>query len=132
MKNLFATSFLLLFSVFASAAEDSAEAAALHWLSLIDSGQYSQSWDASAVRFQASLTSEDWVKALNGVRKPFGELLSRKVKKAKRRSSLPGAPDGEYTVFTMKSQFENKKKAIETLTLVKTGTQWKAVGYFIK
>ncbi|MFK8021690.1 MAG: hypothetical protein AB8B86_18150 [Pseudomonadales bacterium] len=40
MKNLFATSFLLLFSVFASAAEDSAEAAALHWLSLIDSGQY--------------------------------------------------------------------------------------------
>ena len=132
MKNLLAAFFVLLFSAFALASDSSAEEAALHWLGLIDNGQYSQSWNASAPRFQASLTSEDWVRALNGARKPFGELKSRKVKKAKKRSTLPGLPDGEYTVLTMKSSFENKKKATETLTFVKIENEWKAIGYFIK
>lgn len=131
MRMILTTLFTVLISV-SAIAEDSAESSALAWLAMIDSGEYAASWDESAPYFQANLTREDWVKALNGVRKPLGTLEHRKVKKAKSRSSLPGAPDGEYVIFTLKSSFKNKRKATETLTVVKSDSVWKAVGYFIK
>ena len=47
--------------------------------------------------------------------------------------SLPGAPDGKYTVVTFSTTFEKKEAAIETLTFVLDKDKtWKAAGYFVK
>ena len=70
---------------------------------------------------------------MEGMRKPFGKNLSRQLKSAHYRTSLPGAPDGEYVVVQFKASFENKKSAIETVTpmLDKDG-KWRVSGYYMK
>jgi hypothetical protein len=70
---------------------------------------------------------------VQGVRDPLGKMRSRKVKSATYKTSLPGAPDGEYVVIQYDSSFEHKQAAVETVTpmLDKDG-KWRVSGYFIK
>ena len=60
-------------------------------------------------------------------------MISRELISISFAEELPGAPDGEYVVLQYKTSFENKKKAIETITpmLEKDGS-WKISGYYIK
>jgi hypothetical protein len=70
---------------------------------------------------------------LQAKRAPLGKVLSRTVKSAVYKTTLPGAPDGQYVVIVYESSFEHKKSAIETVTpsLGKDG-QWRVSGYFIR
>ena len=114
-------------------AEKQAVAAAESWLALVDDGKYGESWDAAADYLKNAVTKDDFVKSLNAARKPLGKLKSREVKSKEYRTSLPGAPDGEYVVIQFKTVFENKKAAIETVTpmLGKDG-KWRVSGYYIR
>ncbi|MGA2423709.1 MAG: DUF4019 domain-containing protein [Terriglobales bacterium] len=66
-------------------------------------------------------------------REPLGKLLSRKLKSATYKTTMPGAPDGEYVVIQYDSSFEHKQAAVETVTpmLDKDG-KWRVSGYYIK
>ena len=114
-------------------AEAAAEDAAKAWLSLIDTEKYAESWDEAAQYFRDALPKDQWVQAMQAARKPLGKNLSRELKSKSYRTSVPGAPDGEYVVIQFKASFENKKSAIETITpmLDKDG-KWRVSGYFIK
>ena len=103
------------------------------WLAGIDAEKYSQSWKNSAQFFQKAITEAGWSDALTKVRKPLGEMKSRKLLDAKSAKSLPGAPNGEYFVIQFDTTFAAKEQAVETVTfmLEKDGT-WNAAGYFIK
>ena len=63
----------------------------------------------------------------------MGKLLSRKLKSATYKTTMPGAPDGEYVVIQYDSSFEHKQAAVETVTpmLDKDG-KWRVFGYYIK
>lgn len=113
--------------------EKAAVAAAEKWLSLVDAGNYGQSWSEAAGYFRNAVTQENWVQSLNAVRNPLDKLISRDVKSTAYRTSLPGAPDGEYVVIQFKTSFKNKKSAIETVTpmLQKDGS-WRVSGYYIR
>ncbi|MBV9672301.1 MAG: DUF4019 domain-containing protein [Verrucomicrobia bacterium] len=113
--------------------ENEARKSAEQWLSLIDAGEYLQSWQTAAEYFQRAMPREQWSRTLNAVRKPLGSLISRKIRSAKYTRSLPGAPDGEYVILRFQTSFANKLDAIETVTpmLEKEG-QWRVSGYFIK
>jgi hypothetical protein len=102
------------------------------WLSIVDSGEYSKSWQATGSLFQKQLSDSQWTDALNKTRKPFGKLISRKIKSSDYKTSLPGVPDGEYIVTVFNTSFENKKKGKETVTAIFENNEWKVVGYFIK
>ena len=67
------------------------------------------------------------------MRKPQGEITSRKQKSATHKTSLPGAPDGDYFVFEFDTSFANLPAAVETVTVAfdKDGS-WRTVGYRIK
>jgi len=108
-----------------------AETAALSWLALADTGDYGRSWDQAAGLFQGSISRTTWTGALGNARQPLGKVISRKLKTAVFKRSLPGAPDGEYVVIQYKTQFEHHA-ATETVTpmLDKDGA-WKVSGYFI-
>ena len=107
--------------------------AANEWLNLIDNGRYAESWDLAAELFKRAVEKETWEKQLNAVREPLGKLISRKVIKKKYMTSVPGAPDGEYVLIQYSTSFENKKKAIETVTPMKDRDgEWRVSGYFIK
>lgn len=116
-----------------AAKEQVAVSAAEKWLALIDAGQHAESWKSAAEYFRTAVKQEQWEQAIKGVRPPLGKLISRKVKSKTFKTSLPGAPDGEYVILEFESSFENKKAAVETVTPMKDKDgQWRVSGYFIK
>jgi hypothetical protein len=60
-------------------------------------------------------------------------VISRKLKTKVYKTSLPGAPDGQYVVIQFETSFQNKKSAIETVTpMFEKDGRWKVSGYYIK
>ena len=134
---LIAAAFLLALPAFAAEKHDDAEkqamATAVSWLALVDDGKFAESWDASADSLKNAVGKDDFVKSLNAVRKPLGSLKSRKVQSAEYRTSLPGAPDGQYVVIQFKTSFEHKESAIETITpMLDKDKNWRVSGYYIR
>ncbi|MCP5002946.1 MAG: DUF4019 domain-containing protein [Planctomycetes bacterium] len=126
---------LILVPVDASASEEktrAAEKAANDWLALVDSKQYKNSWNESASLFRNAISPSDWAKAVNAARSPLGRVVSRNLISANYTTTLPGAPDGEYVVLQFQSKFENKAKAIETITPMLDGDQWRVSGYYVR
>jgi hypothetical protein len=120
----------------ASAQEPEKEKALLAagtWLSLVDAGDYSKSWREAAEYFRGAITEDEWMHSLNAARNPLGKLISRKVISASYKTSLPGAPDGQYVVIQFETSFENKSSAIETVTpMLEKNGDWRVSGYYIK
>lgn len=109
------------------------EKAALTWLLLIDDANYGESWETAAAYFKNAIKREKWEQMLNAVRKPLGRVLSRELISKTYTKSLPGAPDGEYTVIQFKTSFENKISGIETVTpMLDPDGIWRVSGYFIQ
>jgi hypothetical protein len=130
--------FALALSVITAAAKDSekekaAVSAAEKWLRMVDEGKYSDSWQEAAGYLRNAINQEQWNRSLQAVRKPLGKVVSRQMKSATYKTSLPGAPDGEYVVIQFDTSFENKKAAIETVTpMMGQDGKWRVSGYYIK
>ena len=114
-------------------AEKTAIKASTAWLSLLDEGNYAESWNQAARFFKNAVPKEQWLHSMETFRVPLGKMMTRKLKSKQYTKALPGAPDGEYVVIQYETQFENKKLAIETVTpiLDKDG-KWRVSGYYIK
>ncbi len=128
---------LILATVPAIAASPAKESAALisadTWLRMVDSENYAESWKEAAELFRNAVTQDQWKQSMQAVRKPLGKLISRKITTKTYRTSLPGAPDGEYVVIQFKTTFEHKKSAIETVTpMIDKDGNWRVSGYYIK
>jgi hypothetical protein len=115
------------------AAQKAAITAAGAWLSLVDEGNYAESWNQAAGFFKNAVTKDQWLNSMKAFRIPLGNMVVRKLKSKQYTKTLPGAPDGEYVVIQYETTFEKKQSAIETVTpmLDKDG-KWKVSGYFIK
>jgi hypothetical protein len=113
--------------------EELAKKAAESWLTLMDEGKYGDSWSQAAQVFKVQIKKGQWETTARAVRSPLGALQSRTLKSATYKTSLPGAPDGEYVVIQYDSSFEHKQSAVETVTpmLDKDGT-WRVSGYQIR
>jgi hypothetical protein len=113
--------------------EDLAKQAAGAWLALVDAGKYADSYRDAAESFKQRVSKGQWESTAKAVRAPLGRLQSRKLKSITYKTSLPGAPDGQYVILQYDSLFEHKQSAVETVTpmLDKDGT-WRVSGYFIK
>ena len=128
----------LIFSgITALAADSKKEVAALHaaekWLAMVDSEKYVESWKEASEFFRNAVQPQQWEQSMRAVRKPLGNLIFRKVKSKTYRTSLPGAPDGEYVVIQFETSFENKKSAIETVTpMMDKDGKWRVSGYYIR
>ena len=109
------------------------DSSAEKWLRMIDEGKYAESWKDAAELFRNAISHEQWEQSLRAVRKPLGKVVTRKVKTMNYKTSLPGAPDGEYVVIEFASSFEKKKSAIETVTpMMDKDGKWRVSGYYIK
>jgi Protein of unknown function (DUF4019) len=113
--------------------KQAAQQSAASWLELVDSGKYAESWQSASTLFKAAVTPEQWKSALHASRDPLGKLLARKLTSSTYKTSVPGAPDGQYVVIRYDSTFEHKQSAVETITpmLDKDG-KWRISGYYIK
>lgn len=116
-----------------NARPSSAVTAAKKWLQLIDEGNYGATWAQASGYFRKAVTRGKWEHSMEAVRKPLGKMLSRKLKLKEYKTSLPGAPDGQYEVMQFETSFAHKKSAVETVIFMKgAGGRWGAAGYFIR
>lgn len=124
----------LLLSLFTQvhASTNAAEAVALAWLEAIDSGQYKQAWEASSPILQRPLSPYMLERTIGAARRDFGAVESRQRVRVSRERSMPGAPDGDYMVFTFLTRFENKARSIETITPHLEEGAWRVSGYYVK
>ena len=130
---------ILLFTICGCAQESNSEAeklaiaSAQSWLEFVDVEKYAESWEEAAELFKLAISEIKWVESIQTVRKPLGKVISRKLDSQKYMTSLPGAPDGEYVVIQYKTEFENKKSAVETITpMLDNDGKWRVSGYYIK
>jgi hypothetical protein len=113
-----------------AAALDAAQTAVEKWLVLVDKGHYGKAWDESASRFRIAVTKEQWTKDASTVRQPLGRIVSRSMKSREFKTSIPGAPIGQYAVIRFSTVYENKPMATETLTsMFDVDGTWRVEGY---
>lgn len=112
--------------------ELAAQAAGEKWLGLLDRGEYGAAWDQCAQLFRRRVTREQWIDSLPSTRGPFGAMKARKVELAAYKTSLPGAPDGQYVTVRYRTSFENKDNAEELVTFAFEDSVWRPTGYFIR
>ncbi|PKN50750.1 MAG: hypothetical protein CVU55_15615 [Deltaproteobacteria bacterium HGW-Deltaproteobacteria-13] len=113
--------------------EKAAVAAAQKWLVLVDTGKYSESWREAAGYFKNAVQQDQWEQSIQAIRPPLGKVISRKLKTKVYKTTLPGAPDGQYVVIQFRTSFQNKKSAVETVTpMLDNDGRWRVSGYFIK
>ncbi len=129
---VFVLSFFLVATAYADDDRDAARAAALNWLSHVDSGDYDNAWSAAAEFFRSNVTEGQWRTAANNVRSPLGDLVSRVFDSARHSARLPGFPQGDYYVVLFHSRFEDRGTASETVTVMNDNGEWRAVGYYIQ
>ena len=114
-------------------AKEISEQVAKIWLGFIDDGQFGSSHDNAADLFRKAVTRDDWIKQVTAVRDPLGALKTRTLGSAKYTTTVPGGADGKYVILTFDSTFENKAKAVETVSLQEADPNfWRVSGYFIK
>lgn len=110
-----------------------AQVAATAWLAQLDAGNYPATWTSGASAFQAAISQENWLQALQQVRTPLGAVKTRTLKSAQFTQSLPNAPKGEYVVIQYDTTFASKPGAVETVTPMRDQDgSWKVSGYFVR
>lgn len=116
-----------------AAKEKDAVSAAKVWLTMVDEGKYADSWQNTATYFRNTVPQSQWEQSLQAIRTPLGKVVSRRVNTKSYKTSLPGAPDGEYLVIQFATSFANKKSSVETVTpMLENDGTWRVSGYFIK
>lgn len=111
----------------------SAVDAADRWLALADADDGAATWDQASASFQAAVSRSAWADALRQARQPFGAAKSRKLLSSEFKTSLPGAPAGEYVLIQYQTQFEHRANAVETVVPMRERDGgWKVSGYFVK
>jgi len=110
-----------------------ANAAAMHWLNLLDQYQFPGSWlDASSL-FRDVISQDQWVAAMEGTRKRYGNVRTRQVKNFTKTHTLTFGTAGEFMVITYRTEFSKKANMLEQVVMMTEGPLrlWKAVHYQI-
>jgi hypothetical protein len=113
------------------ASENEARAAALHWLRLLDTGDYEEAFEFEAQDFRMFRTQSQFVRLMQARRAPFGNALSRNFIGAAHVEKFVGAPEGNYESVLFKTAFEHKNPTAERVILIKQPIGWRVIDYRI-
>jgi len=110
-----------------------ASAAADAWLEHIDAGDEAAAWRGTSSLFRQMVNEAQWAEAHGRVTAVLGRPLERELRDTEHRTSVPGAPDGQYVLLTYDTRFERKQEAVETVvTMLDDDGAWRVGGYFVQ
>ena len=109
-------------------AESAAVAAARDWLALVDKGDWNKSWEGTGQSFKALNTVETWRRVASQVQGPLGAVKSRLLIS---EEYVPAPPYG-YQMVKFRTDYASKAGAVETLSLVREGGEWRVVGVTVE
>jgi hypothetical protein len=114
-------------------ASESEALVALRWAEMIDAHEIDQTWAEASSLFKQSVSKDQWRSLIPNVRTPLGAVVSRSLKSSEARTTLPGAPDGDYRILQFDTRFAQKQAAVETVVLqLESSRGWRVSGYFIR
>lgn len=110
-----------------------ANAASIHFLSIVDNKVYVGSWLEAGALLQDVITRDQWVGAMKATRAPLGYVTARSVASHTPHQGLPGGVRGDFMTIKYDTQFSNKLSAVETVVLMLEGPvgEWRVVSYRI-
>ena len=111
--------------------ETESRAAALHWLQLLDEGDYEEAFEFEAQDFRMSRTQSQFVRLMQARRTPFGKTIDRKFIGSAHVEKFVGAPEGNYESVIFKTNFERKNPTAERVILIKQPVGWRVIDYRI-
>jgi hypothetical protein len=111
--------------------ENDARAAAIHWLQLLDDGDYEQAFEFEAQDFRMNRTQSQFVRLMQAHRAPFGKAIDRKFIGAAQMQKFVGAPEGNYESTLFKTNFEHKNPTAERVILIQQPAGWRVIDYKI-
>jgi hypothetical protein len=111
--------------------ENDARAGALHWLQLLDDGDYEQAFEFEAQDFRMYRTQSQFVRLMQARRAPFGKTIDRKFIGAAHVKKFVGAPEGDYESVLFKTNFEHKNPTAERVILIRQSVGWRVIDYKI-
>ena len=135
INQLMALVLLLGFAFAESSAQESSadsEQAVMAWLALVDAGKVDESLEATSRYFRQRVDAENWQQSMRLNRKPMGPLIRRELMSSAVAGNLPGGPNGEYMTFKFTTDYANKKQAVESITMLLEGEQWRVIGYYVQ
>lgn len=107
--------------------------AAAQFLLLVDTEEYTKSWEISSAKLKSMLTQQNWNEQITKIRSFLGPIVERIQHDITYTDSAGDVPPGEYVVMTFISKFEFREGVIETITLILgDNDQWQVVGYFLR
>lgn len=102
----------------------------LEWLKVLDEGKYSDSWDKGSLMFRNTIQKDEWIKAMDKLRKPLGAVVNRSNLDIRTSKDPKGLPAGDYMVYFYKTSFAHQKEAFELVTLVQESDgEWRVLTY---
>ncbi|HEX7957039.1 MAG TPA: DUF4019 domain-containing protein [Pyrinomonadaceae bacterium] len=110
--------------------EAAAQKVAEAWLPLLDSGRYAESWGPLSAKIKSEFGQRQWEIGMMGLRKPLGELKSRRLGKVIYIKSLPGHPGYEGVIVRFDSVYEKRMSVIELVGLIHDDDgEWRVLIY---
>ena len=104
------------------------EAAARAFLTLIDQGNWDESYARTTASFHKLNTAKVWADVSAKVRPPLGPVVSRTLIG---HDDVPTPPHG-YEIVKFRTSFANKPDAVEKVSLERTGAEWQVAGVWIE
>src|SRR5207302_4464737 len=86
--------------------ENDARSAALHWLQLLDDGDYEEAFEFEAQDFRMNRTQAQFVRLMQARRAPFGKALGREFIGSANIRKFVGVLEGNYESVLLKIAFE--------------------------
>jgi hypothetical protein len=111
--------------------ENDARAAAMHWLQLLDNGDYADAFEFEAQDFRMYRTQSQFVRLMQARRAPFGKTIDRRFIGAAHVEKFVGAPEGNYESVLFKTNFEHKNPTAERVILINQAVGWRVIDYKI-
>lgn len=117
----------------AQASPGAAQPATEHWLALVDSGKYGESWDEAAPILKNGTSRKDWIAYLKQKREHLGSVAARKLLKADPLTNVPGLPRGQFVGMQYRTSFEKLKNAVEVVVpVLGQDGQWRVSEYIVQ
>jgi hypothetical protein len=103
------------------------------WLSLVDRGEYAETWDRAAPILRTRVAEEEWIRFLETTRARMGKPKSRKFSSAHHVTELPVNPPGEYVVVEYEALFPNGLSSHEVIIVaLDADGEWYVADYYLR
>ncbi len=108
-----------------------ANAAAMHFINLLDNQAYGGAWADSSRLMQDVVARQIWVEGVRGLRQNMGVVKARTISSHQQVKRLPGGTTGVFMIINFATEFSYQPNVIESVTMTMEGTlgQWRVLSY---